>query len=175
MRGGQCGSSRVKPLHRQHANTPTWCDPMLAQPARDWSVFKQMRADHWDPFRRAHPRSQPSYSDELVATMLACGNPEQMGSIEYRGLHWGQGQPLVALSGPSSLCWRCAKVYVDHWVSQVSKRLHAGVIYRPSLWTVPALFRTTFSQHAAVVLNALRRGGVQCLDECDSPVRGKAL
>jgi hypothetical protein len=69
----------VKPLHRQHANPSTWCNPMLAQPARAWSVCKQIFADPWDPFRRAHPRYQTSYYDELVAKMLACGNLEQMG------------------------------------------------------------------------------------------------
>ena len=44
--------------------------------------------------------------------MLACGNPEKMGYIEYRCLHCGQGKHLVAMSCKSSLCLRCAKVYV---------------------------------------------------------------
>ena len=148
---------------------------MLAQPARDWSVFKQIFADHWDPFRRAPARYQTSYDDERVAKMLACGNPEQMGSIAYRCLHCGQGQPLVALRCQSSLCLRCAKVYVDNWVSQVSKMLHAGGIYRHIIVTVPAMFRTTFYQNAAAVLSALMRCGVQCLDDFYSTVRGKAL
>jgi hypothetical protein len=41
--------------------------------------------------------------------------------------------------------------------------------------TVPALFRTTFSQHAAVVLSAFMRCGAHCLDDFSSTVRGKAL
>jgi len=60
---------------------------------------------------------------------------------------------------------RCAKVYVDNWVSQVSKMLHAGGIYRHIIVTVPAMFRTTFYQHAAAVLSALMRCGGQCLDD----------
>jgi Transposase zinc-binding domain len=118
----------VQPLHRKPIITPTRCNPMLAQPSGDWSVFKRIFADHWDVFQRAHPRYQTSYYDGLVAKMLACGDPEKMGYVEYRCLHCGQGKPLVSMSGKSSLCLRCAKVYVDNWVSQVSQMLHEGVI-----------------------------------------------
>jgi hypothetical protein len=148
---------------------------MLAAPSRDWNVFKQIFAEHWDGFTHAHPRYQTSYYDGLVAKMLGCGNPEKMGSIEYRCLHCGQGKHLVAMSCKSSLCLRCAKVYVDNWVSQVSKVLHEGVIYRHIILTVPAMFRTTFYHNAAVLLSALMRCGVQCLDDFYSEVKGKAL
>src|SRR5688572_8595098 len=75
----------------------------------------------------------------------------------------------------SSLCLRCAKVAVDNWVSQVSKMLHPGGIYRHIILTVPALFRTTFDHNAEVVLNACMRCGAHCLDDFYSTVRGKAL
>ena len=52
---------------------------MLAAPARDWSVFQQIFADHWEAFRHAHPRYQTPYYDGLVAKMLACGNPRKDG------------------------------------------------------------------------------------------------
>jgi putative transposase/transposase-like zinc-binding protein len=148
---------------------------MLAAPSRDWSVFKQIFADHWEAFQYAHPRYQTPYYAGLVAKMLACGNPEQIGYIEYRCLHCGQGKHLVAMSCKSSLCLRCAKVAVDNWVSQVSQVLHEGVIYRHIVLTVPAMFRTTFYQHAAVVLSAFMRCGGQGLDDFYSTVRGKAL
>ena len=148
---------------------------MLVAPARDWNVFKQIFAEHWDGFTHAHPRYQTAYYHGLVAKMLDCGNPDKMGSIEYRCLHCGQGKHLVAMSCKSSLCLRCAKVYVDTWVSQVSKMLHAGVIYRHIILTVPAMFRTTFYQNAAVVLSAFMRCGAHCLDDFYSTVRGKAL
>jgi Putative transposase/Transposase zinc-binding domain len=148
---------------------------MIAAPSRDWNVFKQIFAEHWDEFQHAHPRYQTSYYDGLVAKMLGCGNPEQMGDIEYRCLQCGQGKHLVSMSCQSSLCLRCAKVYVDNWGSQVSKVLHEGVIYRHIILTVPAMFRTTFYHNAAVLLSALRRCGVQCLDDFWSEVRGKAL
>ena len=79
------------------------------------------------------------------------------------------------MSCKSSLCLRCAKVYVDNWVSQVSQALHEGVIYRHIILTVPAMFRTTFYQNAAVILSAFMRCGAQCLDDFYSTVRGKAL
>jgi hypothetical protein len=52
---------------------------LVAERSRDWNVFKQIFADHWTEFQHAHPRSQTSYYDGLVAKMLACGNPEKMG------------------------------------------------------------------------------------------------
>ena len=148
---------------------------MLAAPTRDWSVFQQIFADHWEAFQHTHLRYQTPYYDGLVAKMLACGKPEKIGYIAYRCLHCGQGKHLVAMSCKSSLCLRCAKVYVDNWVSQVSKALHAGVIYRHIILTVPAMFRTTFYQNAAVVLRAFIRCGPRCLDDFYSTVRGKTL
>ena len=148
---------------------------MMAQLSRDWSVFKQIFFDHWEPFKHAHPRYQTAYYDGLVAKMLDCGNPEKMGYVAYRCLQCGQGKHLVAMSCKSSLCLRCAKVYVDNWVSQVSKVLHEGVIYRHIILTVPAMFRTTFYHNAAVLLSALMRCGVQCLDDFYSEVRGRPL
>jgi hypothetical protein len=165
----------VKPLHRKQIITSTRCHPMTAHPSRDGNVFKQIFAAHWSAFQHAHPRYQTSYYDGLVAKMLDCGNPEQMGYLEYRCLHCGQGKHLVAMSCKSSLCLRCAKVYVDTWVSQVSKVLHEGVVYRHIILTVPAMFRITFYRNAALLLSALMRCGVQCLDDFYSDVRGKAL
>jgi hypothetical protein len=79
------------------------------------------------------------------------------------------------MSCKSSLCLRCAKVYADNWVSQVSKALHEGVIYRPIILTVPALLRTTFYQNAGVLLSAFMRCGTQCRDDVLSVVCGKAV
>jgi Putative transposase/Transposase zinc-binding domain len=148
---------------------------MLAAPSRDWSVFQQIFADHWAAFQHAHPRYQSPYYHALVGKMLACGTPAQMGYVEYRWLHWGQGKHRVAMSCTSSLCLRCAKVAVDNWVSQVSRVLHEGVISRHIILTVPAMFRTPFYQNAAVVLRAFIRCGAPCLNDFYSTVQGKAL
>src|SRR5499427_3236965 len=175
MRGGRRGGRMVQPLHRNHLITPTRCAPMMAASSRDWNVFKQIFADHWEPFQQAHPRYQTAYYDGLIDKMLRCGHPDKIGYRAYRCLHCGQGKHLVAMSCKSSLCLRCATVYVDNWVSQVSKALHAGVIYRHIILTVPAMFRTTFYQNAAVVLRAFMRCGAQCLDDFYSEIRGQAL
>jgi len=148
---------------------------MIAAPAQDWNVFQQIFAEHWEGFKGLHPRYNQPYYDALVQKMLACGDPDKMGSIEYRCLQCGEGTHRVSMSCKSSLCLRCAKVYVDTWVSQVSKVLHEGVIYRHIILTVPAMFRTTFYHNAAVLLSALMRCGVQCMDDFFSDVRGKAL
>ena len=148
---------------------------MMAAPSRDWNIFKQIFAEHWDGFTRVHPRYHTSYYDGLVDKMLGCRDPDQMGYIDYRGLRCGEGTHRVAMSCKSSLCLRCAKVSVDNWVSQVSKALHEGVIYRHIILTVPAMFRSTFYHDAAVVLSAFIRCGAPCLDDFYSTVRGKAL
>jgi len=148
---------------------------MMIRPSGDWSVFQQILAEPWDAFAHAHPRYQTPYYEGLVAKMRACGNPEQRGYVASRGLRCGQGTHRVAMSCQAVLCLRCAKVHVDNGVSQVSQGLHAGVISRHSSLTVPALFRTTFSQHAAVVGSAFRRCGAPCLDAFSRTVRGKAL
>src|SRR5216684_4386319 len=174
-RSGQRGGVVVQPRHHHNLNLLTRWTQMLAAPARAWSVFQQIFADHWEAFQHAHPRYQTPYYDALVRKMLACGNPMKMGSVEYRCLHCGQGQHLVAMSCQSSLCLRCAKVYTDNWVSQVSKVLHEGVIYRHIILTVPAMFRPTFSHNAAVVLSAFMQCGAQCLEDFYSTVKGKPL
>ncbi len=98
-----------------------------------------------------------------------------MGYLAYRCLHCGQGTHRVAMRCKSSLCLRCAKVHVDHWVSQVSNVRHEGVISRHLILTVPAMFRMTFYQNATGVLHAFMRCGAQCLDDFYSTVKGKAL
>jgi hypothetical protein len=135
---------------------------MTAALAPAWSVFKQIFAEHWDGFTRVHPRYARRYYDGLVDKMLGCGNPDKMGYIEYRCLHCGEGTHRVAMSCKSSLCLRCAKVYVDHWVSQVSRMLHEGVIYRHIVLTVPEMLRTTFYQQSKAVLSPFMRCGVRC-------------
>jgi hypothetical protein len=148
---------------------------MTAAAPPAWNLFKQIFADHWDGFKRAHPRYDRRYYDGLVEKMLGCGNPDQMGYIDYRCLHCGEGTHRVAMSCKSSLCLRCAKVYVDTWVSQVSRMLHEGVIYRHIVLTMPALLRTTFYHNAKVLLSTFMRCGVTCLEAVFTRVSGRAL
>ncbi|MCP5003644.1 MAG: hypothetical protein GY941_06770 [Planctomycetes bacterium] len=88
-----------------------------------WNVFKDIFSDHWEGFKREHSRYDTNYYNELVQKMLSCGNPEEMGYIEYLCQSCGRGRRLVSMSCKSTLSVRCGKVYVDNWVSQVSKML----------------------------------------------------
>ena len=130
---------------------------MMAQASRDWSVFKQIFADHWDGFKHVRPRYHNAYYDGWWLRCLTVATQIKMGYIEYRCEQCGQGKHLVSMSCKSSLCLRCAKVHVDNWVSQVSKALHEGVIYRHIILTVPAMFRTPFYQNAEVLLGELMK------------------
>jgi len=148
---------------------------MMAAPSQDWNVFKQIFVEHWDGFKRVYPRYDQRYYDGLVDKMLGCGNPDKMGSIEYRCRHCGEGTHRVSMSCKSSLCLRCAKVYVDNWVSQVSQLLHEGVISRHIVLTMPAMLRTTFYQQSQALLGPCMRCGRRCLDDVFSRVCGTPL
>lgn len=149
---------------------------MQAAERHDWNAFKQIFFDHWDGFKVKHPEYDTDRYNGLVENMLNCGNPESMGHVEYLCTSCGRGRRLVSMSCKSSLCLRCGKVYVDNWVSQVSKMLHVGVVYRHIVLTVPEVLRRTFfdSDH---LLGAFMRCGVSCMDDFysttkQSPVQG---
>jgi putative transposase/transposase-like zinc-binding protein len=165
----------VEKRYHTQPNTLKRCGLMTAATPPAWSVFKQIFTEHWDGFKRVYPRYDRRYYDGLVHKMLGCGDPDQMGYIAYRCLQCGEGTHRVAMSCKSSLCLRCAKVYVDHWVSQVSQMLHEGVIYRHIVLTVPEILRKTFYQQAQAVLSPFMRCGVRCLDDVYSRVSGRTL
>jgi len=132
---------------------------------KGWNVFKQIFADHWEGFKREYPKYSKGHYEEQVKKMLSCGNPEEMGYIGYLCMGCGQGSRVVAMSCKSSMCLRCGKVYVDEWVSQVSKMLHEGVIYRHIVLTIPEKLRKTFYKHEEELLGSLMSCGVKCLDD----------
>src|SRR5712691_1626974 len=146
---------------------------MVAEVTAGWNVFKEIFPDHWGGFTQRRARYDRPYYDALVEKRLSCGNPDQMGDIAYRCEYGGQGQHLVSMRCQSSFCLRCAQVYVDDWVAQVSKRLHDGVISRHLVLTVPDVLSTPFYQHADALLSAWMRCGVRCWDDFFSTVAHK--
>jgi hypothetical protein len=50
---------------------------MMSELSGDWSVFKQIFADHWDCFKQVTPRYHTRYYDRVVEKMLGCGNPDK--------------------------------------------------------------------------------------------------
>jgi len=147
---------------------------MDAKDRPDWNTYKQIFADHWEGFKQAHSRYNTEYYESLVNKMLSCGDTEQMGYIEYKCLYCGCGKRKVSMSCKSTLCLRCGKVYVDDWVSQVSKLLHEGVIYRHITLTMPDFIGNIFYNHEEL-LGPFMRCGVQCLDDFFSYVSGKEI
>lgn len=147
---------------------------MEAQGSKDWNVYKQIFFDHWEEFKKKNPMYDQQYYDALVGKMLGCGNPEKMGYIEYRCLNCGKGLRVVSMSCKCCVCLRCGKVYVDDWVSQVSKMLHEGVIYRHIVLTMPKVLRNIFYNHPEL-LGVLMQCAVKCLDDFFSTVRGRKL
>ena len=148
---------------------------MEPEERQDWSVYKQIFHNNWDGFKKKYPLYDTEYYDELLEKMLKCGDAEQMGYIEYGCMNCGEGRRLVSMSCKSFLCLRCGKVYVDDWVSHVSKMLHEGVIYRHIVLTVPEVLRKTFYDHSKELLGPLFRCGVKCLDDFFSCVSRKKL
>ncbi len=112
-----------------------------------------------------------------IANLIS--NPEKMGSIEYLCQVCGKDSRIVPMSCKSTFCLRCSKVYVDDWVSQVTKQntkqLHEGVIYRHIVLTMPEGLRPLFYNKREELYGELFQCGVNSLDEFYSVTSGKEL
>ena len=142
---------------------------------KGWNIFKQIFSEHWEGFKRKYPRYSKRYYDEQVKKMMGCGNPKEMGYIRYLCFSCGEGNRVVSMSCKSTMCLRCGKVYVDEWVSQVSRMLHEGVLYRHIVLTVPEKLRKTFYNHGEELLGSFMVCGVRCMDDFYSKVSRKEI
>lgn len=148
---------------------------MKIENPQGWNIFKEIFARHWSGFKELYPMYDDKYYDELVDKMLTCGDPKRIGYIEYQCQRCAHGNRIVPMSCKSTMCLRCGKVYVDDWVSQVSKMLHEGVIYRHIVLTMPEDLRETFYNNSEKLLGSLQQIGVRCLDDFFSTVSRKEL
>ncbi len=140
-----------------------------------WNIFKQIFSDHWKKFKELYPKYNTEYYNKLVTKMLSCGNPKDMGYIEYRCTNCWQDSRVISMSCKCSLCLKCGKVYVDDWVSQVSRMIHEGIIYRHIVLTVPEILRVIFYNNSEKLLGALMQCGVKCLDDFFSTTSKREL
>ena len=149
----ECGPARAQGLGEALPNR--------AQDRFDKESFKQIFRDHWNEFPAAHPRDDTPYDDRVIAKMLKCGAPATMGFAQYRCFNCGEARK-VAFSCTSCLCLSCAKVYADHWVECIGRRLFPGVVYRHIGLTVPDYLRLWLYRQPEL-LSPLMRAGYACL------------
>ncbi|MFO0794007.1 MAG: transposase [Candidatus Brocadiaceae bacterium] len=100
---------------------------------------------------------------------------KEMGYIKYMCTRCADGVRVVSMSCKGTMCLRCGKVYVDEWVSQVSKMLHEGVVYRHIVLTVPEDLRKIFYRGCEKLLGKLMECGVRCLDDYYSEASRKEV
>jgi hypothetical protein len=151
----------------------------MKQPAtqrRDKEVFRKIFTDHWDRFKEQHPTYAKDQYEEPVQKMLECGK-ESGGYSEYMCTYCGGDLRRVCFSCKSCFCLSCAKGYVDEFVSQVSKMLHPGVVYRHIILTVPEQFRPVFyrARFDDRLLSAFMKCGYECLEDVCGTVRRLSL
>ncbi len=145
---------------------------MAAIPKQDKEVFRKIFLENWDDFKDKHPVYDCEQYEEPVQKMLNCGK-ESGGYSEYICMKCGRDLRRVCFSCKSCFCLSCAKVYADNMVSQVSKMLHPGVIYRHCILTVPDQLRQVFyeNRHDGKLLSTFMRTGYQCLEDVVSTVK----
>lgn len=129
----------------------------------DKETFKQIFRDHWEIFRAAHRRYDNEYFDEVIAKMLGCGDPKEMGYAQYRCCHCGEGRK-IAFTCKSSFCLSCAYAYTDRWTDFIGDRLFPGVVYRHVVLTMPECLRLWFYRNPAL-LSKLMQCGHECLKD----------
>jgi len=142
----------------------------------DKEIFKRIFKDHWEGFKVRHPQFNKGQYNEPVQKMLGCGE-EFSGYSEYICMGCGKDVRRIPFSCKSGFCLSCAKPYVDDFVSQVSKMLHTGVIYRHIVLTVPEQLRENFykERYNKKLLEELMRCGYRCLEDVVSTVKRKDL
>jgi len=109
----------------------------------DRDTFKQIFEDHWEDFKARYPRYNTPQYNETVQKMLKCGDPDQMGFVQYRCTNCGQTR-RIAFTCKSCFCLSCAKVYTDRWAEFIGRRLLPGVIYRHVVLTMPDFLHPWF-------------------------------
>ena len=147
---------------------------MQSSDIKNGSIYKQIFADHWSEFIRHYPWYDTEHINNLVASMLNCGNPKYMGYAEYKCMHCGKGSRVVSLSCKCYLCLSCGKVHTDNWISQVCSSLFSGMCYRHVVLTMPSLLCEVCSRKRCL-LQALPGCGVDCLKSFYNTIKRKKL
>jgi hypothetical protein len=137
----------------------------------DKKSFQKIFIDHWFDFKQNHPKYNTPQYEDAIRKMLDCGK-ESGGYSEYRCGHCGCDFHRIGFSCKSCFCLSCSKVYVDDFVSQVSSKLHPGVIYRHIVLTMPEQLRQAFYsvRNNSELLSCMMKSGHECLEDVVSTV-----
>ncbi len=132
----------------------------------DKEVFKKIFRDHWEDFKKNHPQYGSDQYEKPVQKMLGCGE-EFNGYCEHICMHCGRDRRKVPFSCKSYFCLSCAKKYTDDFVSKVSAMLHAGVVYRHIVLTIPEQLKQVFYKERddGKLLSAFMKCGHECLED----------
>ena len=142
----------------------------------DVDVFKTIFNDHWEDFKKAHPKYDIDQYDYPVQKMLGCRDASN-GYSEYICMHCGRDRIKIPFSCKSCFCLSCTKQYVDDFVSQVSAMLHPGVVYRHIVLTLPEQLRPIFFKERFTkdLLSDFMKCGSECLEDVVSIVKRETL
>lgn len=123
----------------------------------DKDTFKQIFADHWDPFKAEYSRFDAPYYDSVVQKMLDCGDPKKMGFVQYRCLRCGETR-RIAFTCKSCFCLSCAQPHTDQWTEFIGRRLFPGVTYRHTVLTMPNSLHQWFYRDPTLLSQLLPTG-----------------
>ena len=139
----------------------------------DINTFKQIFRDHWDTFKARFPRFDTPDYDTAVQKMLACGDAEKMGYVQYRCLWCGEKR-RIAFTCKSSFCLSCAPPRMHQWADFIGRRLFPGVTYRHFVLTTPDFLRDWFYRCPDLLSKLMQRGYICLLDIFQTTI-GKRL
>lgn len=147
-----------------------------SNPKIDKAIFQTIFIDHWDFFKKSHPKYDSPQYDVPVRKMLGCGK-ESGGYSEYRCVYCGGDVLQIGFSCKSCFCLSCSKLYVDEFVAQVSRMLHPCVVYRHIVLTIPEQLRQAFYnvRNNGDLLSAMMKCGYECLEDVVSTVLTQEL
>ena len=136
-----------------------------SQSLRNNDVFKKIFMRHWYDFKQMRPIYDSEQYNTPVTKMLNC-RTESGGYSEYICMNCGNDSRRVYFSCKSSFCLSCSKVYVDRFVSQVSRMLHPGVKYRHVILTIQDQLRLPIYKMRFDInfWNELIKCGYECLE-----------
>lgn len=141
------------------------------QPIYSKNRLIQIFRDHWEQFKVFHPELVNEDIEANVQKMMDCGLFKN-GYAEYR-CSCGHVK-RVPFSCKSRFCLRCAKVYIDNWVSKMKETIFAKVNHRHIILTVPGSLWKYF--HNQDILKLLADCGVRLIEEVVSIcLKGKEI